>query len=338
MRKIVSLVAAVLVTTAALGFSLRGIDFDQLVRLLSKGNYLFLLPFEFFLFLFFLFTAFRWALILRPLGTFTVWKVTPAMMIGFGGNNLLPAHLGELVRLVVFARRFEKTKSGVLGTLMVERALDLLAILFFYFAAALFIRPFPESIRVGSLAVAIFAVMIFAAFFLFLRYPAVAKKLWRRLMFFLPGRLQDRGALMIDNMIAGFSSLSSIRLLGWVVLHSLLKWASAGAMVWLSLGVYGGEISFGVGMIVIAVTSLVGTLPSAPGYVGVIQAGFVLALLPFGISQEIALAASIFYLMAQWIPVTVVGLFFLITFSLSLRQIRQEVAEFRTAAEPAREK
>ncbi|NJR71496.1 MAG: resolvase [Synechococcales cyanobacterium CRU_2_2] len=50
------------------------------------------------------------------------------------------------------------------------------------------------------------------------------------------------------------------------------------------------------------------TLPTVPGFFGVIQAAMVLALQPFGVSSSDAFAISVFYHMVQYIPVTVAGL------------------------------
>ena len=47
-------------------------------------------------------------------------------------------------------------------------------------------------------------------------------------------------------------------------------------------------------------------------YVGAIQAAFVFALVPFGIAKDDAVAASVYYLVAQWIPVTLTGMVFFI--------------------------
>ena len=44
--------------------------------------------------------------------------------IGFGGNCVLPARLGELVRAVYFGKKEEMSSSSALGTVVVERILD----------------------------------------------------------------------------------------------------------------------------------------------------------------------------------------------------------------------
>jgi hypothetical protein len=112
-----------------------------------------------------------------------------------------------------------------------------------------------------------------------------------------------------------------------MILHSLLKWLSAAAMVWLSLWAYGGAIDPALAVIVVAVAAIAVTLPSVPGFFGVIQAAFVFALVPFGVPREVALAASVFYLLGQWVPVTLVGVASFLASGLELRRVRAEVEQ-----------
>ena len=46
-------------------------------------------------------------------------------MIGFMGNNVLPAHLGELIRVFVLGRTFALSKAAVLSSVVLERILDM---------------------------------------------------------------------------------------------------------------------------------------------------------------------------------------------------------------------
>jgi uncharacterized membrane protein YbhN (UPF0104 family) len=75
----------------------------------------------------------------------------------------------------------------------------------------------------------------------------------------------------------------------------------------------GVSIGPAVTIIVLTATVVAVTLPNAPGYVGALQAAFVFALQPFGVSSENAFAASVFYLIGNWIPITSVGALLMLT-------------------------
>ena len=74
----------------------------------------------------------------------------------------------------------------------------------------------------------------------------------------------------------------------------------------------GVSIGPAVTIIVLTATVVAVTLPNAPGYIGALQAAFVFALLPFGISSESAFAGSVFFLVGNWVPVTSVGGLFML--------------------------
>ena len=109
--------------------------------------------------------------------------------------------------------------------------------------------------------------------------------------------------------------------------YSLLQWLLIATNVWLAVWAFGFAIRPGVALIVLAVLSLAITVPSTPGYIGPVQAAFVFALVPFGVSNELAFAASVFYLVAYWIPVTVVGALFFVSTGLRVGEVRSDVEE-----------
>lgn len=324
MRKLLHTALALIILVLALSYALWGVDFAKLGRVLAGADYWLLLPFLALLFLFYYFNARNWSLLLRPQGHFTVRQAAPAMMIGFAGNNVLPAHLGELVRAVVFGRQFGVSASAVFMTLVVERLLDVLAILFYYLVAVLVIHPFPERIRVGAGATAALMAVVCIVIVVFLLFPRAFERLWEVASRPLPAFARDRGSHLLHAAVLGLSSLKSPLVLAVLVAQSLLKWAACDGMVWLSLLAFGVHVAFAINLIVVAVFAVAVTLPTPPGFFGTAQAVFVFALGAFGITRELALAASVFYVVAQWIPVTLVGGLAFASTGLRLRDVRAE--------------
>jgi len=165
-RRFLQVGLAAVITALMLLYALWGVDFPRLGRLLAGADYTLLLPFEAALVLFFVFTGLRWNLILRSQGRYSLRQSGPAMMIGFAGNNVLPAHLGELVRAVVFARQSSVPAAAVFMTLVVERILDVLAILLFYFLAVALILYFTLAEDDDPVKAHVFLLPLTAAFLL----------------------------------------------------------------------------------------------------------------------------------------------------------------------------
>ena len=325
MKGFISLIVGLLVTALALTYALWDVDVAEFSALFRSANYWVIAPFLGLLTAHFWLKALRWVAILRPLGRFTPAQVTPAMMIGFGANNVVPAHLGELLRTVVFARRFGKPYSGVLASLVLERIFDVTAILLLYLFAASITRPPTEVLTSVVLIAAGMTAGAFAVILFVLWKPHRVLSMWNRVARWLPAHLQERGETVLQNVVLALSSLKAPGLLIVLLGNSLLQWTLAAGNIWLAMWAFGLTISASVTVIALAVTALAVTVPSAPGYIGPIQAAFVLALVPFGVTQEAALAGSIFFLAVQWVPVTAIGAVFFASAGLRLAEVRQEV-------------
>jgi len=84
------------------------------------------------------FQALRWRYLLRPLVDVPARRLYPVVFVGHLGNSLVPLRAGEVLRALVISRREGVSRMAALGTLVVERALDGLALtaLLLIFAAA----------------------------------------------------------------------------------------------------------------------------------------------------------------------------------------------------------
>lgn len=278
--------------------------------------------------------AWRWKMLLSPLGQFTINRqCLPPLMMGFAFNNVLPAHLGEFVRIFVFARKNDLAKSSVFSTVALERVLDILAILAFLGTGLFLVEGVTPGSRtvavtIGSLAVAGFFGAL--AFVLFTK-PVVrlAEAILRRLPF-IPDGLRGKIVALIEAGAAGLASLKNPWTLIGLMLTSLAQWGLNGLLIHLSLRAFGIDLPLPVSLIVLGVVAFGVTIPSAPGYFGVIQLCFVEVLKQFPINQPTVFAASVFYHMVQYIPVTIIGM---LLFALSGVRL-QEVEGAREHADP----
>lgn len=306
-----------------------GIEFGSVLSSFSRANYLTLPVFFAFLFGHFWLKAIRWKLLLRPIRHFRTRDVAPAMMIGFMGNNVLPAHLGEFVRMYVFARDQKLSRSAVLSSLILERIFDVLAIVLFLGVSLLFLPDPPEEFeRYLPGAVALLAALfVLVTIYIFWTKPFVrfAEGCLRRLPL-VPSGLKLRLVGMLEEGAAGLSSMRSPRLAAGILVTSVLQWLCVGGMVHLALRSFGIAVSPLASFVVVAGTAVAVTVPASPGFFGVVQVAFRMSLAPFGVAVESAVAASIYFQIVQYIPVTLVGLYYFNRAGLKLGRIDEQAA------------
>ena len=240
-----------------------------------------------------------------------------AVMIGYMGNNLLPLRAGEVLRVYVVARRGQPFWTTV-TTLVVERALDGLAV-GIVLAFVFFQIPTPREVAWASevfvglvLAMLIVLVTIAAA-------PLPCRILIHSLIYRWPG-IERRLLLVFDTMSDGLQGMRRPGQLLPTAAWSLAIWGAIVLSVWTGFLAASLDLPMTAALCVIAFIGLGVSLPSSPGFIGVIQAATVLALSFFGVGKADALSFSLLLHASQFLPVTVWGLLLLVVEHVSLAE------------------
>jgi uncharacterized protein (TIRG00374 family) len=281
--------------------------------------------------LFFLTKAYRWALLLSPIKKFRTHQVFPATMIGFMGNNVLPAHLGEFLRMYVLSKTYTISKTPVLSSIVLERVLDAMAIGILFGITGLTFE-LPEIYKMSGMIGAAVVVLALLSLTLFVYCTDAVLRFWEKWFRFVPQKLHSKIAKMITGGSQGLETLRKPRQFLYLVVFSIIHWALIGLYIYLVLGAFSIDLPVSASLLVLCVSMVGVTIPSAPGYWGVIQAVFTFALKPFGVTQELALAASVYYLASQYVPVTVTGLIFMGRMGFHLGELKSQ-AEREALAE-----
>ena len=108
--------------------------------------------------------AVRWKLLLGLLPQVSTKDTFCCIMIGYIANTVLPLRLGDLARAAVMARRQRASISLVVGSVALERLLDVLALLALVLGLS-FVMKIPPAIRYSMLVFAVCALIAFAVLF-----------------------------------------------------------------------------------------------------------------------------------------------------------------------------
>lgn len=267
----------------------------------------YLLPCAAFYLAHYVFRALRWGRLLRPMARVGFVPLLAAMLIGFLGNNLLPAHLGEVVRAYVLGRSQGVSKSSVFATVVLERVYDGLTVLFFLLLVLLFMdMPKGGSEAAGGMTVGVLRSAGWVGLVVFAGLMAGLQLLrWQRPRMLtalawclkpLPERLRDKALHMAHAFAEGLAVAKASDLL-WVVVHSLLTWLFLALYAWSLFPAFGLKLGILAGLLMEVVISLALLIPAAPGFLGTfhLAAAFTLGYL----GADGAVAGS--YAMALWL-------------------------------------
>jgi uncharacterized protein (TIRG00374 family) len=326
--------AGILISGLLLFFAARHVDIKQLVEVLKNVNYWYLLAVLFLNMIYMWLRAYRWHFLLRPVKHIPTPRLFSATMIGFMANNLFPARLGEVVRALAIGKMARISRSVSFATIVFERVLDGFTILTFSIILLLFSPvPLPQWLhRIFPLILIIYVLVL--AFLIGLRVQTqrfMALFQWMTKPF--PAKVQGKVLHIIRSFVAGLEILHDARnvIIAWFL--SFLVWTSA------ALGVYFLMIAFNLHLAVYTafflqvILCLSVVIPSAPGYIGTIQFACVAGLAPFGVNADSAFSFSILYHAGQFIPITLIGLFFFFKEGFSFAQMKGSLKDFKESEE-----
>ena len=266
----------------------------------------------------------RCAWILRPHRKISWFDATQVVWIGYATNNVLPARLGELVRVYALSHRERIAKGISLSTLLVERILDGLAIVGILVVAAYWAPADPWIRRIG-----LFASLLFVGAMSVLLLARLAREYFERLLRWsaslLPEAIGSRGERFGHRLLDGTACLQADRYMIGVLSLSLLIWLAEGAMFLALLPAFGLPASLMTAYLAMSITNLGVLLPSTPGHVGTFHFCCTKALLLAGAvtpaTQAIALSYALVLHALQYIPVTLLGFWSLYNYGLNWKKI-----------------
>jgi len=323
-RRVGTGLLGLLVSAVAIAVLVTVIDVQQTAETLGQTNLwlvaatLLLVPGQIIL------RTLRWRLLLplRPDGQRpTVARVMPVLLVGYLGNLILPARLGEPARAYLLARREQIGFARVLGSVLLERVIDLASLAFVAVFAALQSGA-PEWIVRGMVIVAAvgFAlVAILVASGIARTVAILARLLGTR-------ALRVRAAITHATHFGEGANGGGWGPLAIAVVLSTVTWAFVAGTYWLSAQALGIDIRISASMLVAAVATLGTAIPSAPANIGTYEVATVVVLTALGVPSHEALAMALLTHAIVTVPFAITGAAAVAHLSVSLADVAEEAS------------
>jgi uncharacterized protein (TIRG00374 family) len=282
----------------------------------------------------YLLRAWRWLILLRPLGPARFQTALRTTIIGFMALALLPARLGEVLRAYLLARRENLPPASTFATVIVERLLDMTSVLLL-FAVAL---PFggvevAHSIKVAS---AVFGALVAAGLFVLFLLAGHPERLGRwagSVTRHLPTKLSDMVTHFMRTFAEGLKVMRSPGHLAYAMLWSVPVWMSIALTIWLTSRAFGLTVSVVGSFLVVGYLALGVSLPT-PGGAGGFEWAYQLSVTQFfGASEAVAKTAAVVLHLVSFGPVTIAGLILMWQDGLTLGSLKGLKAEAKAAEE-----
>lgn len=257
--------------------------------------------------------SYRWFLMLRSVGAQTTYPVAYRIFLGsVAMNNVLPLRAGDVARAVSYRKELQATTSQVLGTMVVERILDFLSLLFVFFVALMGVPEGRVPQRYLDLARIFLGGAVLALIGLLLFARPVRKRLEGK------GKVAEAFAKFLESVEA----VAPMRSLVPLILISIPAWLLESGLFVATAHALRIDVPIGGPMMGMATGTLATLIPSTPGYVGTFDAATAEGLKSYGVANDPATVFALAAHVVLWVPLTAVG--FLL---LSLASVRKAGAE-----------
>jgi uncharacterized protein (TIRG00374 family) len=261
----------------------------------------------------------RWKFLLSPFGKVRLSRSIRAVFAGLFANLVFPLRPGEVLRSYLLANSEEITIGRVLGSVGVERFVDLVIATAALAMVSLYINlPRPDQRVADTLAyVTLFLLFLVGLLILYIEIklsknsPVDGKKAH------LPGKFMT----VLTDLHAIGTSPSFYA----AVLTSLLLPLCQVLGLWAVMRAYGLPLSLLAAGVVLLIINLGVSLPNAPANVGSYQFFCVLGLSIFDVEKTRATGFSIFAFLALTIPLAFLGFVALLRSGMSFGAMRQKV-------------
>lgn len=238
-------------------------------------------------------------------------------VVGYMGNNVLPARAGEALRVVLLDGKTDAGKRKILGTIVVERLLDLIALMVIFVLTVYLVLegdvvPTDEPLLIAGICFSALAVGIATLWMIHRRGGLHRLRELLRPLMHAPRALLNRQGLML--LIVTFA-----------------LWAIEGAVYLAVARAIDMHISTSGALYLVALTNFVAALPAAPGSIGTFDAAVAFGAKALGASGSAAVTYVLLLRFIIYVPITIVGLIVLVVRYGGWARLRQ-ATHFETSS------
>jgi hypothetical protein len=302
------LIAAGFAVTAGCTYlAVRGVALDDARAALAASDLRWLLPASVVLAFALWLRIVRWWVLFDPSSRPPLRAVGHAAFVGYFFNNILPARAGEAARVIALYGKARTPRAETIGTVVIERVFDLLALLVLLFACYPLL-PEISWLRAAALLGIVLVAGVLVLVAVLVRYDERAVRWLLSPLRRLPGAgASERVEQAVGNATRGLVALREPRVALRGMALTLASWVVLGFSFWILTAALHLDVPVVAGMLVVVAINLSLVLPSSPAALGVFEAATVVALRAFDVPRAEALSYALVLHLLNLVPFLVIG-------------------------------
>ncbi len=269
----------------------------------------------------------RWAALLEPVAGRLAFKpLWQSTAIGMMVNNVIPFRAGELARAFALSRAESRVPfTAAFASLAIDRLFDGTIVLMLMLVATLD-PAFPSGRMIGDHPLGFYlkgaAIFLGAVLLVLVAIVLVPHTIFGAIdavMRRVAPRFEPRLRALMDGFASGLDVLRNPRLLTEVFLWTLAHWLCNAFAFWLGFRALGIGAPFTAAFLIQGLIAIGVAVPAAPGYFGTFEYFGKAGLVLYGVGDAQAVSWVIGFHVLSYIPITVMGVWYLTRLHLHFR-------------------
>jgi hypothetical protein len=280
MKKILKIVASVAIAALFLWLAFRNVEFSEILEASKGMSYGWLIPFTVSLLIAHYTRAERWRMLFNDGGTVPHrWTLFTGVMFGYLTNIPFP-RLGEVARPVYVARQIDESNSKVIGTIVLERLIDVVSMLLIMAVVGVTLVSDPE-ILTNLFGMDVTDPEVYATIIKYVALGGVIAILSGYVAFKMIkswstkdtglGRFADKIRTTSRSFFEGVLSIRKLKNWPLFILYTAIIWVFYILMMYIPFWMFDLQVTFDLSIadaIVLTMVSAVGISIPTPGGVG----------------------------------------------------------------------
>lgn len=323
MKRTLQIIVTFIISAVFLWFAVKDLDWEVAISSLSSINIPLLLSALILWLSGYILRAYRWKIFFTTIKLPTLDSFK-SLIIGFAANNSLPLRAGEIIRAYILKRLQPSISiSQGFATVAGERLFDGIAIVAITIWSSQSINLADWAHTAIIYATVLFGVA-FVMFILIARYTNASVGIFRRLFSFLPFGLGYKLIPIAEQFLEGLVVLQSFKLIGRILVYSLITWLIESTFYYYSIVSFGIDINFMQAAFLMGIINLGIMVPAGPGGVGTFEFITVATLGFIGVNESLAFSYAVVAHILENGSVILIGVYYLMKMGIGVKEISKK--------------
>lgn len=308
-------------------------DFSEIVKnlkLFNLKNLILAVPLYF---AGYIMRAKRWKSLLLDLPHLKPSTLMGITFIGYAVNCFMPARAGDFYRAHLAGNTFGLSRVSIVSSLLLERILDGIVVFGFLICVMMFFYNQPWLYNIALSAGGVFFGILGFVYWMikfgnieevFKKITAFFKKYGMPITIVAAMR---KGTKHIASFVDGFEVLNQPKILAKSFLLTAFLWLIECVFLFVIINGFGIKLGIPVAIFLLCLTVFSSMVPSLSVHTGPYQCAFILALNPFNVDKEMAIAMAFITQMVIISFLAIAGTFYMLKYHIKVKEIQHEIEE-----------